>query len=114
MYGTDTRILPSELKLDIPKNWEEDKRRALENTIKSHNYNKQIFDKKRRLIELNIGDLVYLENGNKLNRKKLDELRIGPFEITKKISESIYEVNTGSRKYESNLFHITKLIPFRK
>lgn len=52
-----------------------------------------------------------MENGNKLNRKKLDELKIGPYEIVEKISNSIYRINTGHKKTESNLFHITKLIP---
>lgn len=55
--------------------------------------------------------MVYVENGNRLNRKKLDELKIGPYEIEKKISDSIYKINTGHKKTESNLFHITKLIP---
>lgn len=53
----------------------------------------------------------YVENGNKLNRKKMDELRIGPYKILEKISNSIYKINTGHRKSESNLFHITKLLP---
>ncbi|KAK9747430.1 hypothetical protein QE152_g5354 [Popillia japonica] len=57
------------------------------------------------------GDLVYVENGNKLNRKKLDELRIGSFEITEKISDSIYKIKTGRRNEEKGLFHKTKLIP---
>jgi len=37
-------------------------------------------------------DLVYIENGNKMNRNKLDEIRSGPFRIIKKISNTIYEV----------------------
>ena len=39
--------------------------------------------------------MVYVTNGNRLNRKKMDEIRIGPFEIEKKISDSIYKINTG-------------------
>lgn len=30
--------------------------------------------------------MVYVENGDKLNRKKFDELKIGPYEIMEKIS----------------------------
>ncbi|GBP53324.1 Retrovirus-related Pol polyprotein from transposon 17.6 [Eumeta japonica] len=56
-------------------------------------------------------DMVYVENGHKLNRRKLDELRIGPYRIEEKISDTIYRINTGHKKLESNLFHITKLIP---
>ena len=88
-----------------------DRKLALDNTLKSHYYNKKLFDKNRKNIEFNVGDQVYVENGNKFNRKKLEELRIGPYRIEKKISKSIYEVNTGHKKQESNLFHITKLVP---
>lgn len=57
---------------------------------------------------------MYVENGNRLNKKKLDELRIGPYKILGKVSNSIYSVDTGHKKPESNLFHITKLIPTSK
>lgn len=55
--------------------------------------------------------MVYIENGNKLNRKKLDELRIGPFKIEDKISNSIYTIKTGRRKQDTSIFHVTKLLP---
>ncbi|MGR0202262.1 hypothetical protein, partial [Klebsiella pneumoniae] len=61
--------------------------------------------------KFDIGDTVYIENGNKLNRKKLDELKIGPFEISEKISNSIYKIKTGRGKKETGFFHITKLLP---
>ena len=70
-----------------------------------------MYDKNRKIKEFKVGELVYVENGNRLNRKKLDELRIGPFEIIEKLSDSIYRIDTGHKKAESNLFHITKLIP---
>jgi len=38
-------------------------------------------------------------------------LKIGPYKITEKLSNSIYKINTDHRKSESNLFHITKLVP---
>lgn len=91
--------------------WITDRKLAFENSIKSHNYNKQIFDRNRTEYVFNMGDMVYVENGNKLNRKKLDELKIGPYKIVEKISNSIYRINTGHKKSESNLFHISKLIP---
>lgn len=55
--------------------------------------------------------MVFVENSNKLNRKKLDELKIDPYKILKKISNSIYEIDIGHKKTESNMFHITKLTP---
>lgn len=110
--GTNVYLLPNELKRDKTKvEWIRDRKIALENSIKSHKYNKQIFDKNRTHFNFNTGDMVYVENGNKLNRNKLDELKIGPFKIIEKISNSIYRINTGFKKSESNLFHITKLIP---
>ncbi|ESN90191.1 hypothetical protein HELRODRAFT_182682 [Helobdella robusta] len=104
-------ILPNELSEDcIHSDWIRDKERALNNTPKSHYYNKMCYDAKRKNREFKVGDMVYVENGNKLNRKKLEELRIGPYKIEKK-SDTIYEIDTGHRKTESNLFHISKLIP---
>lgn len=85
LYGTDVTILPNELKL---KKTEYDlfqaRKKALENTIRSHNYNKTIYNKNRRHIDFKVGDTVFVENGNKLYRKKLDELRLGPYTIIEK------------------------------
>lgn len=114
--GTDVTCFPIELKKGkkTEMEWKRDRKIALENTIKSHNYNKKLFDKNRKNVELNVGDMVYVENGNKLNRKKLDELKIGPYKIVEKISNSIYRINIGHKKEESNHFHITKLTPIPK
>lgn len=112
LSGADTSILPQELKRnETIENLQLDRRIALENSVKYHNYNKKIYDKKRKNCTYNAGDLVYVENGNSLNRKKLDELKIGPYKILKKISNSIYEINTGHKKTESNLFHVSKISP---
>lgn len=112
LNGTDVTILPNELRLKKANHaLIEDRKRALENTIKSHNYNKTIYDKNRRNVDLKVGDAVFVENGNKLNRKKLDELRIGPYKILEKISNTIYKISTDQKKSESNFFHISKLTP---
>ena len=112
LNGSNVSILPNELKEQVKiTDWLRDKEIALKNTIKSHNYNKKLFDKHRKFFEFKVGDMVYIENGNKLNRKKLDELKTGPYAIVKKISNTVYRINTGRKKTESNLFHITKIIP---
>lgn len=112
MQGKVIDILPDELKEHKTANdLLQDRKIALERTINSHNYNKQQFDKDRKNYKLKAGDFVYLENGNRLNRRKLEELKIGPFKIVEKLSNTIYKVDTGHKKLESNLFHITKLIP---
>ncbi|ESN94358.1 hypothetical protein HELRODRAFT_164187 [Helobdella robusta] len=64
-------ILPNELSEDcIHSDWIRDKERALNNTLKSHYYSKMCYDAKRKNREFKVGDMVYVENGNKLNRKK--------------------------------------------
>lgn len=110
--GSDTSIIPEELKKGTnEEEWIENKKLALERTIKSHNYNKKLFDRNREHYEFKPGDSVYIENGNRLNRKKLDNLNISPFEILDKISDSIYRIKTGKKPLETSLFHVTKLIP---
>lgn len=112
LHGTDTSNIPEELRRKKNgKDWIRDKKLALERTQKSHKYNKDIFDKSRKRHEFSVGDKVFIENGNKLNRKKLEELRIGPFTIKEKISNSIYKIKTGKRNQDTSLFHVTKLIP---
>jgi hypothetical protein len=112
LEGKSFEILPNELKQE--RTYSElihDRKIALQNSIKSHNSNKKRFDRNRKECEIKIGDLVYVENGNRLNRKKLHELKIGPYQVLEKISNSIYRIDTGHKKSESNLFHITKLVP---
>lgn len=112
LHGTDNSNVPEELR--IKKNgdvWIRDKELALERTLRSHKYNKSAFDKNRSHHEFNVGDMVFIENGNRLNRTKLEELRIGPFRIGEKISKSIYKIETGKRNQDTSLFHVTKLVP---
>ncbi|CAK9820260.1 hypothetical protein ANTPLA_LOCUS10518 [Anthophora plagiata] len=110
--GTNTSILPEELKEKVNnEDWIRDKEIALKRTKTSHDYNKKLYDKNKKPHEFNTDELVYIENGNKLNRKKLDNLRIGPFNIVERISNSIYKVKTGKKKSETSLFHISKLLP---
>lgn len=112
MEGESVSILPHELKTYCTdEDLKRDRKLAYENTKKSHNQNAERYNRHRKKIILDAGDLVYVENGNRLNRRKLDEIRIGPYKVLKRISNSIYEIDTGHKKMESNLFHITKLIP---
>ncbi|KAI4474485.1 hypothetical protein M0804_014836 [Polistes exclamans] len=67
--GTDTNLLPEELKESKnAEDWKEDKKLAVQGTIKSHEYNKKLFDKNRKEYEFNVGNLynihchVYLKN----------------------------------------------------
>lgn len=112
LYGEDTSTLPNELKMNKSINsLENDRKIAFQNSLRYHDYNKKIYDRNRKEYNFEVGDLVYIENGNRLNRKKLDELRIGPYSIIEKISNSMYKINTGYKKSESSLFHISALTP---
>lgn len=113
LSGESTDLLPLELKekLKYPSNLQEDRKIALQRTKKYHDYNKSIFDKNRIQHTFKEGELVYVSNGNKLNKRKMDEIRIGPFKIIEKVSNSIYKLDTGYKKRSLGLYHITKLIP---
>lgn len=111
MCGRVTPFIPSTLQ---PKyNIEQDSLTAFDNSLKVHNQNEKPVNKNRKFIRFKIGDLVYVENGNKLNRRKLDEIRIGPLPIIERLSNTVYAVECGSSK-DKRLFHISKMITFEK
>lgn len=111
LFGTKSSINPLERDNSQP-NLERDREQAYNNSMKNFESNKKRIDKNRREFDFKVGDLVYIENGSKMNRKKLDRIRIGPFPISKRISSLIYEVQCGKRRRESNYFHVKKLFPF--
>lgn len=63
----DVSISPEELKQDNG-NYLRDKTVALENTMKSHEYNKSLYNKKCKKYNFNVVDMIYVENGNKLKK----------------------------------------------
>ncbi|CAB0002102.1 unnamed protein product [Nesidiocoris tenuis] len=109
LFGKTSPIVPNSLepKSDIIR----DREAAFENTVKNHNYNKRLYDRNRRHHDFKEGDLVYVDHSSKIQRNKLEEIRIGPLKINKKISNTIFELDTGHRKKESNMFHVSKLVP---
>lgn len=80
-------------------------KKTYENTLKIHEANKKRYDPKRKEISFDVDDKVYIENGC-----KLDELRIGPFLIVKRISNTLFEVNVGHKKPDHRLYHASKII----
>lgn len=109
LTGIPSTFLPS--KLVNPPSYETDKLVALNNTIRYHNYNKSVYDKNKLDVDFKIGDLVYISNGSKLNRDKLDLLRIGPYPISKQLSGNVFEVNLGHGPYSQRLYHASKILP---
>lgn len=112
LTGKESSILPEPLEINNKENWEINKIKAYENSNKIHMQNKKYYDENTNKIDYNEGDLVYVQYKNKLNRDKLDTIRIGPFKISKKISEVIYAINKGSKKNDFTLFHASKLVPY--
>lgn len=112
LSGEPTDLLPVSLTMRAePGKLEEDRQIAFLRSKKSHNLNKEIFDKNRINYKFEKGDMVYVMASNKLNRSKMDEIRIGPFKIVEMISDSICRIDTGRGKASLGLYHITKLIP---
>ena len=109
MHGKVSEIVPQEL-IEM-RNLAEDRAEAIINSWKDFERNKRRIDKNRRSDKISVGDYVYVENGNKLNRNKLSEVRVGPFQVLKQISESMFEIDRKKRKKEANIFHRNKLIP---
>uniref|UniRef100_A0ABD2WYW6 Integrase catalytic domain-containing protein n=1 Tax=Trichogramma kaykai TaxID=54128 RepID=A0ABD2WYW6_9HYME len=100
LEGKESSIVPEELRqVKSREQWIEDRDLAFKRSIESHEYNKKLFDKNRKHFEFDKGDWVYIENDNRLNRKKLDNLKIGPFQIKERISNTLYSISTEGKKY---------------
>jgi transposase InsO family protein len=106
--GTKSDLFPS--LLDTSSNLSADRELALRNTIHSHNYNKSRYDKKVSDVSFAVGDYVYVNNGSKLNRPKLDPIRLGPFLISRKLSNSVYEIDVKTGNFSKRLYHVSKMI----
>ena len=59
-------------------------------------------DKRRKERTFKKGDIVYVTITNKLDRNKLEQVRSGPFLIIRRISNSMYELNTNKRRKEAS------------
>lgn len=110
LTGIDSSIIPP--LLDTPQDFISDRIKAFHNSQANHRTNKMRVDGTKKLHRFEVGDLVYVEKGNRLNRNKLDPIRIGPIKILNKISECIYEV-AKNRRSQSNFVHTSKLVPFQ-
>lgn len=87
-----------------------DRKLAFENSVKYHNYNKNRYDKLKNDVNFKVGDMTFIENGNILNRDKLDPVRVGPFKITRQLSNSVFEVHVGQGPLPRRLYHANKML----
>jgi hypothetical protein len=91
-------------------------KRAIEKTQLAQ---KELTDKTRRHVEFDVGDLVYLSTENLRSEqvpgwpRKLWPKRFGPFEITRKISPLVYELDLPDEYRLENPFNISLLHRFR-
>ena len=56
---------------------------------------------------------MHVSSGNKLNREKLDKIRIGHFVVRGTLSKTVYRLAKGNKKSEGSKFHISKMVPRR-
>lgn len=110
LHGKVIEIVPKGI-IENRINLEEDRKKAFQNSMKNFIINKERYDKTRREHEFKIENMVFVHNGNKLNRSKLDKIRKGSFKILKRIWNTMYEVD-GNRRCGGNCFHSSKLIPY--
>jgi len=108
LNGSHSDIVPPELL--SKSNLAADRQLAYARSVQYHEYNKKRYDCIRNDVDFKIGDRVYVDNGNKLNRNKLDPLRIGPYEITNKLSNNVFEVDVLTGPFRKKLYHASKLI----
>ena len=78
---------------------------------------KQYADKKRRMVEYTVGDMVLLSTQHiglycKGTPKLLPRF-IGPFQITKRVGELAYRLNLPPTMKMHNVFHVSRLRPFK-
>lgn len=107
LHGVSKDFIPDVLQ-ELP-DLASDRKIAFENSVKSHEYNKKYYDKFKSDIIFSVGVMVYIDNGSKLNKEKLDELRVGPFPISRKLSNSVYEIDVGRGDCSKRLYHTRKI-----
>lgn len=107
LTGIQKRISPLKETLDLEKA----RKQALKNTKTAMKRNKERIDSKRIDREIKIGEKVYVESENKLNRSKLSEIRKGLVNVLDIKSPLIYKLDLNRKKEENNLVHKNRLIP---
>lgn len=108
LLGINQRLSP----FDKPMVMEDARKEALHNSEISKVKNEERLNKLRKEKTFNIGDHVYVELSNKLNRIKSAPIREGPFEILEIISPLLYRLSTDKKRRENNIFHKNNLIPY--
>ena len=112
LNGEKTNIIPESM--EIERNLDNDRKEARDKSIDCWKKNKKIVDKKRKEDDFNEKDQVYIEEQNRMNRKKLDPVRSGPHKIIKRISNTMYEIDKKDTNSENKIVHKNKLLKCHK
>lgn len=94
-----------------PGELEKDRQTAFLRSKKLHELNKAIFNKNRIDYKFQEGDMAYIMDCNKINRSKMDVIRIAPFPKEEMMLDSLCRINTGKNKKSLGFYRVTKLVP---
>lgn len=86
-----------------------DRKSALEHSQSAYQKEFKRIVQKQIPWKLKLGDMVYADLADELNKKKLDPVYRGPFKVINKISEVMFEIKLPDR---TEKVHIGKLKPF--
>ena len=81
---------------------EEARLRAIEKSERSHARNAFYFNKNRKDVTLEVGQWVYCKLASKLNRGAYNPIRSGPHQITRVISNTMFEIDKDGKKVVTN------------
>ena len=112
LTGLNYSFLPDELNDNNLTNVVNNIEIAFRKSKEIHNQNKEYYDKNLKQIDYKVGDLVYVQSVNKLNKDKIDPIRVGSFKIKEKISDVMFLLDSRFRRNESDIFHASKLVPY--
>ena len=105
LTGIETRVCPVGAQAG---DLERDRALAYERAMENHRKNKARVDKNLTDEPIEVGDMVYVETGNKINKNKLSPVREGPFAVSGQKSPLIYELKREGRRM--NVYHKNQLL----
>jgi len=106
-----TGISNFESSLQSCPNLTEARMTAYENSIKSHEKNKSLYDSKHNSCNFNKNDLVLIDSHS---IGKLEPRRIGPFNIIEKISDNSYRLDIPYHVRKNNLVNSEQMYPYKQ
>ncbi|RWS02060.1 pol polyprotein-like protein [Dinothrombium tinctorium] len=101
---------------EISLNLQKARELAKENIIRAQQSYKEYYDESKQDYEFNVGDkcLVNYPISSVLNKNKLLPKWLGPFTVTHKIINLVYEVESDNSDFYFDRIHISKMRPFKE